>query len=39
MDALNAWDASTNAKSILMKLGIEDIRKKDRSFLADKKNG
>ncbi|MCQ6277834.1 ABC-F family ATP-binding cassette domain-containing protein [Bacillus sp. EB600] len=28
MDANNAWDASTNAKSILMKLGIEDIRKK-----------
>jgi ABC transport system ATP-binding/permease protein len=28
MDALNAWDASTNAKSILMKLGIEDFSKK-----------
>lgn len=28
MDALNAWDASTNAKSILMKLGIEDFTKK-----------
>lgn len=28
MDALNAWDASTNAKSILMKLGIEDFEKK-----------
>lgn len=28
MDANNAWDASTNAKSILMKLGIEDINKK-----------
>jgi ABC transport system ATP-binding/permease protein len=27
MDALNAWDASTNAKSILMKLGIEDFTK------------
>lgn len=27
MDALNAWDASTNAKSILMKLGIEDFNK------------
>lgn len=28
MDALNAWDTSTNAKSILMKLGIEDFNKK-----------
>jgi ABC transport system ATP-binding/permease protein len=28
MDAQNAWDASTNAKSILMKLGIEDMSKK-----------
>ncbi|MED4226782.1 ABC-F family ATP-binding cassette domain-containing protein [Neobacillus cucumis] len=28
LDALNAWDASTNAKSILMKLGIEDFTKK-----------
>ncbi|HEY2420144.1 MAG TPA: ABC-F family ATP-binding cassette domain-containing protein [Neobacillus sp.] len=28
MDALNAWDASTNAKSILMKLGIEEFSKK-----------
>jgi ATP-binding cassette subfamily F protein uup len=28
MDALNAWDASTNAKSILMKLGIEEFTKK-----------
>ncbi|WP_066299882.1 ABC-F family ATP-binding cassette domain-containing protein [Bacillus sp. FJAT-29937] len=28
MDALNAWDASTNAKSILTKLGIEDFNKK-----------
>ena len=28
MDALNAWDASTNAKSILMKLGIEDFTNK-----------
>ncbi|MEH7117095.1 ABC-F family ATP-binding cassette domain-containing protein [Neobacillus vireti] len=28
MDALNAWDASTNAKSILMKLGIEDVSKR-----------
>ena len=28
MDALNSWDASTNAKSILMKLGIEDFSKK-----------
>jgi ABC transport system ATP-binding/permease protein len=28
MDALNAWDASTNAKTILMKLGIEDFTKK-----------
>ncbi|MEH7500527.1 ABC-F family ATP-binding cassette domain-containing protein [Neobacillus drentensis] len=28
MDALNAWDASTNAKSILMKLGIEDFTKR-----------
>ncbi|WHY90242.1 ABC-F family ATP-binding cassette domain-containing protein [Neobacillus cucumis] len=28
MDALNAWDASTNAKSILTKLGIEDFGKK-----------
>lgn len=28
MDALNAWDASTNAKSVLMKLGIEDYTKK-----------
>lgn len=28
MDALNAWDASTNAKSILMKLGIMDFAKK-----------
>ena len=28
MDALNAWDASTNAKSILMKFGIEDFTKK-----------
>lgn len=25
MDALNAWDVSTNAKSILTKLGIEDF--------------
>ncbi|EKN69518.1 putative ABC transporter ATP-binding protein [Neobacillus bataviensis LMG 21833] len=28
MDALNAWNASTNAKAILMKLGIEDFTKK-----------
>lgn len=28
MDAQNAWDASTNAKTILMKLGIEEINKK-----------
>ncbi|MFK9093372.1 ABC-F family ATP-binding cassette domain-containing protein [Bacillus salipaludis] len=28
MDALNAWNASTNAKTILMKLGIEDFTKK-----------
>ncbi|MBO0958246.1 ABC-F family ATP-binding cassette domain-containing protein [Neobacillus sp. MM2021_6] len=28
MDALNAWNASTNAKTILMKLGIEDFSKK-----------
>jgi ABC transport system ATP-binding/permease protein len=28
MDALNSWDINTNAKSILMKLGIEDISKK-----------
>jgi ABC transport system ATP-binding/permease protein len=28
MDALNAWDASTNAKTILMKLGIDDFSKK-----------
>ncbi|KAB2338953.1 ABC-F family ATP-binding cassette domain-containing protein [Cytobacillus depressus] len=28
MDALNAWDASTNAKSILTKLGIADFNKK-----------
>ena len=28
MDALNAWDASTNAKSILMKLGIKDFTKR-----------
>jgi ATP-binding cassette subfamily F protein uup len=28
MDALNSWDASTNAKSILMKLGIEDFTMK-----------
>jgi len=28
MDALNAWDTSTNAKSILMKLGIVDVSKK-----------
>ncbi|WNS73929.1 ABC-F family ATP-binding cassette domain-containing protein [Bacillus sp. DTU_2020_1000418_1_SI_GHA_SEK_038] len=28
MDALNAWDANTNAKSILTKLGIEDFNKK-----------
>lgn len=28
MDSLNAWDASTNAKSILTKLGIEDFNKK-----------
>ncbi|MEH7093385.1 ABC-F family ATP-binding cassette domain-containing protein [Neobacillus vireti] len=28
MDALDAWDASTNAKSILMKLGIEDFTRK-----------
>lgn len=28
MDALNAWDASTNAKSILTKLGIEDFTKR-----------
>lgn len=28
MDAQNGWDASTNAKSILMKLGIEDFNKK-----------
>jgi ATP-binding cassette subfamily F protein uup len=28
MDALNAWDASTNAKSILTKLGIEDFEQK-----------
>lgn len=28
MDALNAWDASTNAKSILMKLGIDEFDKR-----------
>lgn len=28
MDSLDAWDASTNAKSILMKLGIEDFGEK-----------
>ena len=28
MDAQNGWDASTNAKTILMKLGIEDISKR-----------
>lgn len=28
MDALNAWEASTNAKSILTKLGIEDFDQK-----------
>ncbi|MGN7400412.1 ABC-F family ATP-binding cassette domain-containing protein [Cytobacillus praedii] len=28
MDSLNAWDASTNAKSILTKLGIESFDKK-----------
>ncbi|MCL6571967.1 MAG: ABC-F family ATP-binding cassette domain-containing protein [Bacillus sp. (in: Bacteria)] len=28
MDALNSWDTSTNAKSILMKLGIEDFAMK-----------
>lgn len=28
MDALDAWDASTNAKSILTKLGIADFTKK-----------
>ncbi len=28
MDASNAWEASTNAKSILTKLGIEDFDKK-----------
>ncbi|MBU8878966.1 ABC-F family ATP-binding cassette domain-containing protein [Bacillus sp. FJAT-29790] len=28
MDSLNAWEASTNAKSILTKLGIEDFDKK-----------
>ncbi|WML47773.1 ABC-F family ATP-binding cassette domain-containing protein [Neobacillus sp. PS3-34] len=28
MDSLNAWDASTNAKTILMKLGIEVFDKK-----------
>jgi ATP-binding cassette subfamily F protein uup len=28
MDAQNAWDASTNAKTILMKLGIEDMSQK-----------
>jgi len=28
MDALNAWEANTNAKSILTKLGIEDFEKK-----------
>ncbi|WHY84362.1 ABC-F family ATP-binding cassette domain-containing protein [Neobacillus novalis] len=28
MDALNGWDVSTNAQSILTKLGIEDFTKK-----------
>ncbi len=28
MDAQNAWDVSTNAKTILMKLGITDVSKK-----------
>jgi ATP-binding cassette subfamily F protein uup len=28
MDALNAWDASTNAKSILTKLGIDNFSQK-----------
>jgi ATP-binding cassette subfamily F protein uup len=28
MDALDAWNASTNAKTILMKLGIDDFSKK-----------
>ena len=28
MDALNAWDVSTNAKTILTKLGLEDFNLK-----------
>jgi ATP-binding cassette subfamily F protein uup len=28
MDAMNGWDVSTNAKTILTKLGIEDFNKK-----------
>ena len=28
MDALNGWDVSTNAKTILTKLGIEDFNHK-----------
>ena len=33
MDALNAWDVSTNAKTILTKLGIEDFDAKYWPFI------
>ena len=37
MDALNAWDVSTNAKAILTKLGIEDFNKQIGSLSGGQK--
>lgn len=37
MDALDAWDVSTNAKSVLMKLGIGDIGTKIGSLSGGQK--
>ncbi|WP_428908850.1 ABC-F family ATP-binding cassette domain-containing protein [Niallia sp. Krafla_26] len=37
MDALNGWDVSTNAKTILTKLGIEDFNKKIGSLSGGQK--
>lgn len=37
MDALDAWDASTNAKSVLTKLGIEDFTQRVGSLSGGQK--
>ena len=39
MDALNAWDISTNAKTILTKLGIEDFAQNIGRLSGGQKRG